>query len=168
MRVREAVPGDAAVLVALLERLDAETAFLEYEPGEFTVSPAVYAARMQAGFASGSLVRFVAEEAGTAIGLSWGLRGSTRRTRHVIHVGLGIVQAAWGRGIGRALLGALEDWSRARGVSRLELFVQTENPRAMRLYERSGFVLEGTKRNARRVAGRDVDEHVMAKLIGGA
>ena len=39
--------------------------------------------------------------------------------------------------------------------------------RAIALYERAGFVLEGIKRAAIRIDGRPVDERVMGKVLAG-
>ena len=41
-----------------------------------------------------------------------------------------------------------------------------DNDRAIALYERCGFVLDGTERLAIAIDGRAVDEHVMGKLLG--
>jgi len=57
--------------------------------------------------------------------------------------------------------------ARARGVRRLELLVEVDNPRAIRFYERHGFVKEGVLRGAVRRANQqhDVDEIAMARLL---
>ena len=44
-----------------------------------------------------------------------------------------------GKGVGRALLQAAEDWGRAEGFTRLTLNVFTENHRAKAFYERQGW-----------------------------
>lgn len=51
------------------------------------------------------------------------------------------------------------------GVHRVELEVYDFNPRARHVYERAGFVLEGTKRDALAWDGRWVDAHLMAALV---
>lgn len=50
------------------------------------------------------------------------------------------------------------------GLHRVELEVYAFNPRARRVYEKVGFVLEGTKRQALRYADGWVDCHVMGIL----
>ena len=50
------------------------------------------------------------------------------------------------------------------GLHRVELEVYAFNPRARRVYEKVGFVLEGTKREALRYADAWVDCHVMGML----
>lgn len=48
-----------------------------------------------------------------------------------------------GQGIGTALVAAAEEWTRARGHTRLSMGVAVDNPGARRLYERLGYVATG-------------------------
>jgi RimJ/RimL family protein N-acetyltransferase len=70
------------------------------------------------------------------------------------------------RGLGtetaRLLLGHAFD---TVGLHRVELDVYAFNPRARRVYEKLGFVYEGTKRQALRWRGEWVDSYVMAMLV---
>lgn len=50
-----------------------------------------------------------------------------------------------GKGIGKALLNAAKSWATALGHKKIGLLVDIENPAAMRLYERVGFVAAGVK-----------------------
>jgi GNAT superfamily N-acetyltransferase len=44
-----------------------------------------------------------------------------------------------GAGLGRSLLEAVEEWSRRRGATRLQLLADRENTPALRFYERLGW-----------------------------
>jgi putative acetyltransferase len=91
--------------------------------------------------------------------------GWSPRRRHV--GGLGITVAAdWqGKGIGTLLMEALLDWAdNWAGLMRVELTVYTDNTRAIALYEKFGFVHEGTHRAFALRGGRYVDSHAMARL----
>lgn len=50
------------------------------------------------------------------------------------------------------------------GVHRVELEVHDFNPRARHVYERAGFIYEGTKRQALLWEGQWVDTHIMAVI----
>ena len=86
--------------------------------------------------------------------------------RHAALLGVS-VRAGWrDRGVGSALLAAALDWARATGVvTRIELSVYAENARAIHLYEKFGFAIEGRRRDAVRHSGRLVDDLVMARLL---
>ena len=70
-----------------------------------------------------------------------------------------------GRGVGAFALSAMVEHAFLDlGLRRIELCVLDCNKRARRLYEKEGFVLEGTKRQAAYKGGRYEDMHVMALL----
>ena len=50
-----------------------------------------------------------------------------------------VVEAARGKGIGRALIAASEDWARARGLKVMQIGVLPGNHRAKSIYERAGY-----------------------------
>jgi len=52
---------------------------------------------------------------------------------------LGVAPAAWGRGIGTRLLADVLDHAVRSGVSRIELWVLSDNERAIAVYERAGW-----------------------------
>ena len=89
-----------------------------------------------------------------------------RENTHVLGiVGLAVAPGDRRRGVGSALLAAAEQHARARGARKLSLRVLGTNETAMRLYERHGFVLEGTLRDEFRIDGRFVDDVLMAKHL---
>lgn len=91
--------------------------------------------------------------------------GGYRRNRHCAQVVIGVRASASGRGIGTALLDELDRWAVRRGVRRLALTVMAHNERAISLYRRCGFELEGMRRASVGVDGAYLDELLMAKLL---
>lgn len=87
------------------------------------------------------------------------------RRGHAATLGMAVHDAYAGRGAGTELMAAaVEQADRWLNVSRLELFVWTDNVRAIALYERFGFEREGV---FRRYAWRDgayADAISMARL----
>lgn len=84
---------------------------------------------------------------------------------HVAWVGMS-VGARWrGVGVGGALLGAAAEWAAANGMMRLVLSVFPHNERAIRFYERQGFVREGLRRAHLRRADEYHDEVLMARFL---
>jgi ribosomal protein S18 acetylase RimI-like enzyme len=85
--------------------------------------------------------------------------------RHVGVVGMGVLPAYRGQGIGRQLLQRTLDAARSGGLSRIELTVREDNPGAIALYEKIGFETEGVQRNAFKVDGRYHNLIFMAVLF---
>jgi len=62
-------------------------------------------------------------------------------------LGMGILPAYRGHGLGLKLINATVAQARRDGFVRVELFVHSDNARAIALYEAMGFVLEGRLKN---------------------
>jgi putative acetyltransferase len=93
------------------------------------------------------------------------LQSWTPRRRHAGGLGMTVAADWQGKGIGSLLMDGLLDWAdNWIGLMRIELTVYTDNARAIALYEKSGFVHEGTHRAYALRHGRFVDAHVMARL----
>ncbi len=88
--------------------------------------------------------------------------------RHSAVLGMGIVKAFRGQGIGSRLLATTLELALARRIHRAELVVRSDNAAAIRLYRRFGFADEGTCRHYMRVDGVDYDALLMARLDPGA
>jgi len=87
------------------------------------------------------------------------------RRRDCGNIGMAVHDAYQGQGVGRALMAAVIDLAdNWLGLRRLELTVYTDNVRAIRLYEKSGFVVEGTAHQFALRNGSYVDAHYMARL----
>ena len=86
---------------------------------------------------------------------------------HVGVLGMGLLPSFRGQGIGRRLLQQTVDVARANGLSRVELTVREDNPNAIALYKKVGFVSEGVQRNAFKVDGQYANLVMMALLFEG-
>jgi putative acetyltransferase len=84
---------------------------------------------------------------------------------HVGSIGMGIHPNWQGRGIGRALMGAVVDLGEQwLGAKRLDLEVWTDNTRAIGLYRSFGFEPEGVRRKNGMRAGGYADSLVMSRI----
>ena len=78
---------------------------------------------------------------------------------------IGVRADAGGAGVGAALLRHAMQWASGHGLHRLELTVMAHNHRAIGLYERVGFSLEGRRRQCLIVDGQFTDELTMAAIL---
>ena len=76
-----------------------------------------------------------------------------------------MLAAASGEGLGAGLLAAAQRWAAGHGLHRLELTVMAHNRRAIALFERMGFVVEGRRSECLIVDGQFADELYMAMLL---
>jgi putative acetyltransferase len=105
--------------------------------------------------------------AGDRIVAHAGLHRAARSPRraHAMIVGMAVESAWQGKGVGTALLAALVDLAdNWLNVTRLELTVFTDNRRAIALYRKFGFEVEGTHKAYALRNGRFTDVHAMARI----
>lgn len=86
------------------------------------------------------------------------------RRAHSSLLGMHVATRFQGQGVGGALMRALLDEADSRDIVRVELSVFPHNERARRLYERAGFVREGTSPMASFQDGTYADDLLMARL----
>lgn len=165
--IREIQESDASLFLALLNRLDKETAFMMLEPGERQTTVEEQQSRIRNWLENQRDIVLVADAGDELAGFVALQGGVFRRNRHSGYLVLGVSQAYGGRGLGRGLMEAIEARARQQSFHRLELTVMTHNERALALYRKLGFEIEGVRRDSLRVEGRYVDEYSMAKLLSG-
>jgi RimJ/RimL family protein N-acetyltransferase len=165
VRIRPARPYDAAALLELKRQLDRETAFMMYEPGERDSAVQDLAAELAGLGRCANSVVLLAERADQVIGYVQLTGGTLRRSRATAYLAIGVLNHAAGRGTGTELLRQAQAWAAARGLHRLELTVMAHNTRAIRLYERTGFTVEGRRSECLLVDGQFIDELTMALLL---
>lgn len=107
--------------------------------------------------------QYVAEVNGIVVGWIDIVPGEPEAIRHTGLLGMGIVANHRGKGIGTELMKQAISHAWQTGLKRIELEVFATNTVAISLYKTNGFILEGTKLNARLVDQRYQDVHLMAQ-----
>lgn len=162
MEVRDAAPADAAAIARIYNQgIEDRVATLETElrtAAERTQWLETHDARHP--------VLVAVDDEGKVAG--WGsLNPFNPRAAydHVVDFSVYVARKRRGRGIGDALLSALESRSRAIGYHKMVLAAFPFNTAGMRLYERHGFRTVGIYREQGRLDGRWVDVIVMEKVL---
>jgi len=140
LAVRPAGPGDRAFILATVGRLG------DFGPPPWRSAEEIGEADargLRAHFESPEpgAALFVAEEGGAALGFVYleALRDFFDREEHGHVSVLAVAGPAEGRGVGKALMRAAEDWARERGYRRLTLNVFEGNARARAVYVHLGY-----------------------------
>lgn len=107
---------------------------------------------------------FVALDDGRVVGWCDIIRRPQPTTSHSGVLGMGVAASHRGRGVGGRLIAATMEAALARGFTRIELTVRTDNAAAIALYRRCGFEVEGVLRRYLLVDGVYYDALQMARL----
>lgn len=85
--------------------------------------------------------------------------------KHKAELGLSVHDDYQNMGIGTALLNHLIDVARLKKLSKVWLHVSTDNNRAIHLYKKAGFTIEGKLCKESRINGKYRDEYTMALFL---
>jgi putative acetyltransferase len=163
INIRRAAPKDAAAYARFMSHPDVFASLMQMP---FT-DEEVWRIRLAETCAPGKTdLPLAAELNGEVVG-SAGLHpvGVAMRRRHALAIGISVAPEVQGRGVGSALMVAMCDYAdNWVGALRIELTVYTDNARAIALYRKFGFEIEGTFRGYAMRDGEYVDAHAMARL----
>lgn len=165
MQIREIKIEDAENLIKLIKKVENQSDFMLMEPGERKTTMEQQRKLLERIEQQKNSTIFVAEVESKLVGYLIAMGGNVRRTEHSAYIVIGILQNYRGKGIGTELFNNVVEWAYKHNVSRLELTAVTENKAALTLYKKSGFEIEGTKRNSLIIDGTPFDEYYMSKLL---
>ena len=160
--IRQAEASDAGALLKHLEAMCTESNFTTWKPGEFRLTEDEEAQLMEQYRSAETKVFMVAIIDEDIVGTLSFSGGDRTRLRHRGEFGVGVRRHAWGNGIGGLLMDALIAWARDGDIiKKINLRVRVDNKRAVGLYRRRGFVLEGTISREIAVDGNYFSVHCM-------
>ena len=160
--IREATGEDAQAVIDYVEGVSGESGFLTFGPGEFEHTKAEeeqFLCKFRVADNQLYLLGLIDGVVVSTLSFFGGLRP---RVRHRGELGMSVQKKYWGTGIGRLMLDTLIDWARdTHIVKKINLRVRTDNQRAIKLYERKGFLREGTIRREILLDRKYYDHHWM-------
>jgi RimJ/RimL family protein N-acetyltransferase len=163
-RIVPATPEDALRLSHLLGKLESESDFMMYEAHEVPTEDLLY--RRLETSAKNKKETFLLAIADNGIyGYALVFRGNLTRNRGVGTLALGVAGFAQGCGVGSSLIAEAVAWAKRQGLYRLQLQVQTNNTKALHLYQKLGFKNEGMLHRCAFVNGQHVNKFQMALLL---
>ncbi|HJN73945.1 MAG TPA: N-acetyltransferase [Myxococcota bacterium] len=146
LTIREATEDDALDTLALRRAVLAEGRWFITEEDEHVDSLELEQSVIRQLSRQPNCLYLVAHEGSALVGLVQLQGGALRRMRHAAKMEILVAEGHRGQGTGGALLGEALDWAKANsGLSKIGLAVLAHNTRAIALYERHGFQIEGRR-----------------------
>lgn len=165
IKVRQIKALDAEKYMKLYSKLDEETVFRLYEPGERKISLSQQIIEINSIINNDNSTIIIAEDGEELVGYLSAFSRSQKRVQHIVTIGIAILQTHVGKGVGTMLFKELETWAKEHNKHRLELTVMENNPSAFALYRKMGFEVEGVKKDSLLINGEYINDIYMSKLI---
>ncbi len=165
--IEEARPSDAGDLIEYVEQLVMEPDInIPLAPGEFNIGIHEEEIILADYAESDNSLFLIARADGRIVGALNCRGGRGKALRHTATLGVSVHKDWRDSGIGTALMEMAIEWARNTNiVKRIELTVYARNERAIHLYEKLGFQLEGCRRKAVCHNGEHIDDLIMALLL---
>ncbi|MGE6369521.1 N-acetyltransferase family protein [Planococcus kocurii] len=163
--IRTAEHGDARSLAALQKVVESESDFMLYAKDERTQSTQKVRKQIIEWKQSGYSTIIIAILNGQHVGYLMIVGNDAKRAAHRAFIDLGLQKDAQGKGIAKSLLKKAEEWSKEKGISRLEVTVVEENESARNLYEKAGFKSEGIRQKSMIINNKPHNEIYLAKFL---
>lgn len=141
--IRSAKESDAKELSDLRLQIDGETEYLDREQGEGFIDANGFEELIKSDTKKEKNLFLVAEVDGRLVGFSRCQGYHLKRFSHKVEFGVGILKNYWGFGIGKNLLIESINWADSNGIKKMGLHVLETNEKAIKLYEKLGFEIEG-------------------------
>ena len=147
--LRQAIPSDAKKLIDAISLLNKETPYLVVSPHALNMPVDSMAQEIDFIYQQPNQFILLALNHDDIIGIATIVSDDEASFRHVGELGITIEKKFWGLGLGRAMIEEIITLCRKHDVTkRIEINVQTRNKRAINLYKKTGFTLEGIKKHA--------------------
>lgn len=166
LTIREAIPKDAAAIIAYAKTVGDETNFLTFSADDFTISLEDEQQIIEAHRRAANQLFIVGLLDGAVISVLNVKASSKPRLAHYGEFGIGVVKAHWGKGVGGAMIEYMIAWARESGIIRkIQLRVLESNVKAIQLYTKLGFEVEGKIRRDLQLDGVFYDAFSMGLVI---
>lgn len=165
--VRSALEKDAKDLSDLRLQIDGETENMDREKGEAFIDIPGFKEIIKKDTESPRNLFLVAVVNDQIVGFSRCEGVYLKRFSHKIEFGVCVLKEFWGHGIGKNLLQKSISWADTNGIKKITLNVLEINEKAIKLYKKLGFEIEGILKNDKRLAdGQYYNTIIMGRFHG--
>lgn len=164
--IRTANPEDGEKIIELIKAIDEETTFLLREPGEFNMTLQKEKEFLSDKQEDPTGIFLMAEVEGSPIATCTLAGNSRKRLLHASNLAIAIKEQYCNLGIGRRMMETAIAWAKENNITRITLEVDTNNYRAISLYTKLGFEVEGTFKMDKKMSdGSYRNSYAMALLL---
>jgi len=167
VEIRSAVKQDAVAILDLSKGVIGEEIYQLTSGSEFKMSNEAEEKWIESHLSNPNHIILVAEMNSKIVGLLDFSNGHRQRIAHTGEFGMSVEKYARDQGVGSLLLKVLIEWAtQNKTIEKIGLNVHSNNERAIALYKKMGFEIEGIrKRDLKYGDGQYVDTIVMGRFV---
>lgn len=150
--------SDAKAVLDYLKRVGSETDFLLFDEAGVPMTIEQEEAFLEQVNNSPYSRMYLVKESGAVIGNGYIHSSPRSRIKHKSEIAISVTKSHWGKGVSTMLMNALIDYAKSTHFTEtIFLEVASGNQRAIKLYEKFGFVAYGLTKNAIKLENRYLD-----------
>jgi RimJ/RimL family protein N-acetyltransferase len=163
--IRNAVDDDANKILDFLKDVFSETDFLDITADEFFRTEKQQRDLIRFYNVSQNSIMLLAVKGDNIAGILTLTGKIGIKMFHRATLGLALKKKYWGMGIAHTLMSTALEVSLRSSLIKLELEVVTVNARAVKLYKKFGFSVDGIIKYAKIYDGKVYDHYIMSKIL---
>jgi len=142
--IRESTKEDAKLMIEFYNVVGGETDFLSFGGNEFIKNLKDFEDFIEATRGENNSIILLAQIDNKIVGIASINSSAKTRFKHVGEFGIVIAQQYCGLGLGRKIMDYIIEWANSNGITKkISLLTSENNYRAMELYKKVGFGVEG-------------------------
>lgn len=164
--LREPDKSDSKEIIDFYNMVGGETSYLSFERGEYQLSEEEQINSINSINKSNNSTMILAIRHSKIVGIGTISSNPKIKERHVGELGILIKEEFCNLGLGRIMMEYLIDWCKYNNITRkIRLSVREDNLRAINLYKKCGFEVEGTLKNEIYIDGEFFNIVIMGLIL---
>ena len=163
--IRKIESYDIEKRMIFMERIATESDDLSFSAGEIISTFEREKELVKNCIDSSNHYCIVTEYKDEIIGSLYFISGGRARNKHVGEFSVYVLKRYWGEGIATEMISSLLLWAKQNDKTKINLKVKEDNFRAIKLYEKIGFEVEGNQKREFLINGRYYGALLMGKII---
>ena len=159
--ISKACADDAKHIVEFLNKVAGETDFLTFGINEFPFSVSEERKQISACLEYNKDLMLIAKVGNELVSQLFLQRSNKPKLAHIGDVGISVSKKFWGKSIGKHMMLVAIEWAQQHNITKIQLQVRTDNDKAVRLYQRLGFKIEGEITRAMKINNIYFDDYIM-------
>ena len=158
-------PHEAPYIIDFLNEVAEETDFLTFAKGEFPFSVVEEQEIITECLEANRSLMLIGKINDLIISQLFLDRSKKKRLSHIGDISITVSKKYWGKSIGKHMMQAAIEWAKLNNITKLQLQVLSDNERALKLYNKLGFVIEGKISRALKIHNVYFDDYLMGLLL---